>query len=231
MRLVAGGVAGMLHIDGSIGIALRHLARHVAVLLLGIDIVDESLLGLEVEGDGIILVGVASHLEDRGTELHAEAVETARGMHQTAVETHVDLVALQIHVFIRHVGVAKEIGNARPCLIHQRVAGRIADGGINAILALAVHAVQGKGVVDGFVMMVDSQLEGVHPGGIGTGILLFGGELERVFISVKRIDGEEGIGSETTARQRFGLKTVALLRTWCGVGLQGIKALCVLLFG
>ena len=125
----------------ALGITLRDFRSHETFVLLGIDILDETLLGLEVKSHGISLVGVVAHLKDRCTKLRTRGVERTRGMHQTGVERHVNLVALQVHVLILHVRLAIEVGNARLALVGHRVLCRIVHRGIDTVLTLAIDRI------------------------------------------------------------------------------------------
>ena len=117
MGLVAGGVAAVVEVHLAIAVALRQLRGHEAVVLLGVGIADDAFLRLEVEGHRVGLVGIAAHLEHRGAKLHTGRIDRTRGMHQTGVELHVYLVAVQVHVLILHVGLAEEAGQSGGSLV------------------------------------------------------------------------------------------------------------------
>ena len=167
VRLVAGGVAAVVEVHVALAVALGEFGGHVAVLLLGVDVVDESLLGLEVEGHGVGLVGVGAHFEDGCAKLASRGINGACGMHQAGVQRHVDLVALEVHVLVLHVRLAKEVGHAGDAVVGHGVGGGVLHGGVDAVLALAVQGVGGQGVVDGLVALPDEQLQGVHGRRVG----------------------------------------------------------------
>ena len=174
---VAGGIGTVLQVDFTRSRALGELTVQEAVFLLGVNIADEALLCLEVEGDGIVLVGVLSHLEHRracqlvvgigdflGSLFLGFLLQCHRtsGMHLTRVQTHIDLLTLQVHVLVFHVRRAIEIGHVGAGKIDDRVLGGVFHWRVDAVLALAVHRVEADGVVDGFVVPVDGQLQRVH---------------------------------------------------------------------
>ena len=109
MRVVASGVTAMLKEHLTISAALGVLTRQETVLLLGVDIGDETFLGLEVEHHLRLLILVAAHLEHRCTRhLVGRRVHLSRGIDQIAVETHADVLAGQVHVLVFHRRTAKE---------------------------------------------------------------------------------------------------------------------------
>ena len=95
------------------------LAGEETVFLLGIYIVDKSPLGLEIERHGVALVFVAAHGKHRTSRQLARGVGRTRGVHQTAVEGHAHLVALQVHVLIFHLGVAIQAHLLGGCNVHE----------------------------------------------------------------------------------------------------------------
>ena len=175
--LVAGGITSVVEEHLALGITLRDFRSHETFVLFGIDILDETLLGLEVKGHGISLVGIVAHLKDRCTKLRTRGIERTRGMHQAGVERHVYLVALQVHVLILHVRLAIEVGNARLALVGHRVLCRIVHRGIDTILTLAIDRIGTQGVVDGFVVYPDGLMQRVHQRSI---VLQQGVALQRV---------------------------------------------------
>ena len=74
MWLVASGVASVIEVHIAVGITLRYLRSHVTIILLGIDILDETLLRLEVESHRIGFVSIVTHLENRCSELLTRGV-------------------------------------------------------------------------------------------------------------------------------------------------------------
>ena len=96
----------------AIGTSLGDLTRQEAIILLGVDLSDETLLRLEVEGHRIALIFVASHLEDGGTRQLLGGVHLTRSMHQVAVEIHIDALALEVHVLVFHLRLSIEMSHA-----------------------------------------------------------------------------------------------------------------------
>ena len=113
MWLVAGGIASVLHIDDSGGVALGYLATHESIVLSGINLAYKSLLGLEVISHRVALVLVGAHLEHWGT-LDGVAVvlvtECLGGVldagrtDKAAVKAYVDFFTLEVHVLVIDVG-------------------------------------------------------------------------------------------------------------------------------
>ena len=101
---IAGGVASVLQIHITLGIALRYLTMQESVLLLCIDMLDKTFLRLEVEGHRVVLVGITAQLENGSSVKHMvhRVFQDTRCMHQTTVKTHVDAFALQVHVLVFH---------------------------------------------------------------------------------------------------------------------------------
>ena len=58
--------------DVSRAVALSQFTGQETFLLLGVHLLDESLLGLEVKGHRVVLIGVAAHLEDRSANQPTE---------------------------------------------------------------------------------------------------------------------------------------------------------------
>ena len=152
----------MLEEHLTIGTSLGDLTRQETFVLLGIDLGDKSFLRLEVEGHRVTLVFVVTHLEDRGTHELLGGVDLTCGMHKVTVETHVDLLTLEVHVLVFHLRLSIEMGQSRGGLVGQRVVGGIFHGRIDTVLTTAVDTVECQRVVDGLVMLIDSEFNGVH---------------------------------------------------------------------
>ena len=167
MRVATRCIAAVLEVQLTIAAALGQLAGEVTVLLLGVNLGNDAFLRLEVEGHRVVLVSVATHLE-HGSALQSAGgrITSTRCVDEATVEHHEDLLALQVHVLVFYVGIAVEIGTARCCLIGQRVVGCILDRRVDAILAHAVHAVEGERVVNHLIIIIDGQLKGVHRRGV-----------------------------------------------------------------
>ena len=109
----------MLEEHLTIGTSFGELTRQETFVLLGIDLGDKSFLRLEVEGHRVTLVFVATHLEDRGAHKLLGGVDLTCGMHEVTVETHVDLLALEVHVLVFHLRLTIEMGQSRGSFIGQ----------------------------------------------------------------------------------------------------------------
>ena len=103
MRLVTGRIASVIEVHVALAVTLGNLGGHETVFLLGIGIVDKTLLRLEVERHGVGLIGVRAHLEHRSTEFLSRRVQRTCGMYQTGVKRHIYLVTLQVHILILHM--------------------------------------------------------------------------------------------------------------------------------
>ena len=166
MRLVACGIPAMLQEQFAVRVTLRQLTCQIAVFLLSIHIAYQSFLCLEVESHGIALILVTAHREHRGTEHRSRRVFSSRGMHQAAVHVHVYPVALQIHVLIKHVRVAEQVGYSCTCLVYDRVFRRVRHGRVYTVLSRPVSAVKRQRIVYSPIVMIYRKLQRVHPGGI-----------------------------------------------------------------
>ena len=130
----------MLQIDDTRRVTLGASTRQESILLFGINIINKGFLALEVEGDGIGIIGVRAHLEDRSS-LHALVggrVGSTSSFHRTLVDVHGNLVAREVHVGVFHVGVAIEMRHLVGSVIDEGVFCRIIDRSIHASRLLAV---------------------------------------------------------------------------------------------
>ena len=167
VRVVTGGIASVLQEHVTVAASLGDLTGQVTVVLLGIDTRDKTFLRLEVEGHRVALIRVGTHLEDgRSRQFVLRGVHHTRGMHEVTVETQVDLLAGEVHVLVFHLRVTIEVRQTRRGTIGQRVVGRIFHRRIDTVLAALVDTVLCQRVVDGLVMLIDSQLDGVHRRGV-----------------------------------------------------------------
>ena len=112
MGIVAGGIATMLEEHLAIGTTLGDPTRQESVVLLGIDLSDKTFLRLEVKGHRVTLVFVATHLEHRGSHKLLGGVHLTCGVHEVTVETHVDLLTLQVHVLVFHLRLTIEMSQS-----------------------------------------------------------------------------------------------------------------------
>ena len=168
VRVVAGGVSSVLQVDHSRGVALRPRAGEESVLLRRVHVVDERLLALEIELDGVGVVGVASHLED-GLSLDTVLGGGVGGTHGrdiALVHIHSDAVGGEVHVLVLHVGVAVEMRHLVMGVVDQGVGGGVVDRCVHSTRLLPLDAVEADAVVDDLVVLPDSLLQGVHPHGV-----------------------------------------------------------------
>ena len=147
------------------------LTGQKTIFLLGIDICDEALLGLEVEHHLGLLILVASHLEHRGSRhLMRRGIHLSRCIDQVAVETHTDILAGEVHVLVFHRRTAIEEGARGAGLVDEGVVGCIFHGGVDTILSALVDAVAGQGVVNNLIIFIDGQFQGIHLRGVALGL-------------------------------------------------------------
>ena len=164
----------MLQVDYPGGVAFRAHTGKESVLLFGIYIVDECLLALEVELDGVCVILVASHLE-HGLSLHASLggrVGGAACLHVALVYVHGYAVAGEVHVLVLHLSRPVEVCHLALGVIDERVAGGVVDGCVHPTLFLACQAVEVYAVVHHLVVSPYSLLQGVHAGGV-VGVWLY----------------------------------------------------------
>ena len=111
MRIIAGGITSMLKVHLTLRTTFRVLTSEETVFLLGIDIGDKALLGLEVERHLGLFILVATHLKHRGSyHLMAHGIHLTRSIDQIAVETHADILAGQVHILVFHLRTTKKEG-------------------------------------------------------------------------------------------------------------------------
>ena len=160
MICIAGCITSFLQIEHTSGIALGVFTKQESVFLLCIDVLDKTFLRLDIERDGIVLISVRPHLEHRLTyQFGHRRISIGRcGMHQITVKTHVDLVTLEIHDLILHVGFTKKMSGLRSGIIDQRILGRIMDWGLNGVLPHLVQTVSTDRVIHSLIVTVDGQL-------------------------------------------------------------------------
>ena len=164
MLLVASGIATVLKIDNSRGIALGTLSAQKSVFLLRIYVVYIGFLGLEVESYRVGFILVLSHGEHR-LVLHPildRRIAGSCGVDKTAVKTHIDLVTGQVHVLIFHIRRPEKVCRLRAGIINQRVIGRIFYGSFDAPRPLAVERIEPDRIVHHLVVTVDGPLKGIH---------------------------------------------------------------------
>ena len=222
MRVVAGGVASVLDIHLSFRAALRQLAGQETFVLLGIDIGDKSFLSLEVERHRSRLILIAAHFEHRRADgLALDGVVTSLSVHEVAVETHEDLLAGQIHVLVFHLRRAIQTCLRDGCVIGQRVVGGVFHGRVDTTLTATVDAVEGEGVVNGLVVLIDRQLQGVHRRRVT--LHLGGSLLEVVNRCQQRLVGDDHgiLPGQTVHRLSCGSSEAVAEGEWQAVGQFG----------
>ena len=134
---VAGGVLGVLQIEVAVAGAFGFDAAQIAGALGGFHVVDEALLGLEVEGHLATFV-VFAPLGVDGLALQAAgAVGHAGGAHERGVHVEGDVVGLETHVLILHIGLSVEVGESALGVVDEAVFGGVFHGGVEARLAQA----------------------------------------------------------------------------------------------
>ena len=168
MVSIAGRITSFLQIEHTSEVAFGMLTEQVSVFLFRIDILDKTFLRLDIERDGIVLVGVLSHLEHRLTyQFRHCGIRIGRsGIHQVTIKTHIDLVALEIHNLILHVGFTKKMSRLRCGIIDQRVLGRVFHWSLNGVLPHLVQTISTDRIIHRLVVPIDSQLQGIHSEGI-----------------------------------------------------------------
>ena len=157
---VAGGVLGVLEIEVAIAGAFGVDAAQIAGALGGFHVVDEALLALEVEGHLATFV-VFAPLGVDGLALEvAGAVGYAGGAHERGVHVEGDVVGLETHVLILHIGLSVEVGESALGVVDEAVFGAVFHGGVESRLA------QAEGVGLGAGCGVAAQAVGVEQAGI-----------------------------------------------------------------
>ena len=78
---------------------------HEALTLLGINILDKRLTRLEVIGNLVRLILIRALLEQRLTLNRTRGILPARSIHQTAVNTDVNLLGIQLQILVIHLTV------------------------------------------------------------------------------------------------------------------------------
>ena len=152
----------MIQVHIAVSVALRNLRRHITLILLRVNIGDESLLRLEVKGHRIVLIGVFTHFEYGRAKLLSCRVARTSSMHQTGVHRHVNLVARQIHILVFYVRLTIQESQLRVTHIHHRVFGGILHRSIDTILALAVQRVGTQRVVNLLIVQPDGFPQRIH---------------------------------------------------------------------
>ena len=142
---VAGGVLGVLEIEVAVAGAFGVDAAQIAGALGGFHVVDEALLGLEVEGHLATFV-VFAPLGVDGLALQAAgAVGYAGGAHERGVHVEGDVVGLETHVLILHIGLSVEVGESALGVVDEAVFGGVFHGSVEARLAEAEGVGLGPG--------------------------------------------------------------------------------------
>ena len=158
MRIVAGRIATMLEEHLTVGTTLRQLTGKEALILLGIYITYQAFLRLEVKGHCVTLILITSHFEDRrACQLLSGGIHLTRSMYEVTIQTHVYLFTGQVHILVFHRRITIKMSQSGSSTISQGVVSRIFHRRVNTILTAAIDTIQGQRVIDGFIMLVDSQ--------------------------------------------------------------------------
>ena len=78
------------------------------------------------------------------------------GPDEGGVHIHADTVTREVVFLIFHAGITIEMGRTLLGVVDEGVLGGIADRGVDATGPATVDGVEADGVVDDFIMMVDS---------------------------------------------------------------------------
>ena len=107
----------------AVGIALRQLTAQEAVLLFSINILYQSLFGLEIKCHRVTFIAVLSHLELWCTFQFPQysVFNSTSCMHYIVVEIYIDFLAFQIHLFVFHARIAIKIRRPRLSIVDHRV--------------------------------------------------------------------------------------------------------------
>ena len=137
-------------------------------MLFCIYIINKGLLALEVEFDGVGIIGIATHLEDRFA-LDASLRRTigcTHRLHVALVHIHGDAVGTEVHVGILHVGVSVEICHLVLGIVYERVVRLIVNRCIYSTLFFSGDTVEADTVIHHFIMFPYSFLQRVHLRGV-----------------------------------------------------------------
>ena len=104
--VVAGGVAAILDVIFIVGHLLGETAGEISLALLGDNILDKTLLRLEIVGHLLRLVFTARVVEHRGSHHLAGAIGAPDCIHDTGAHIHLNLVGREIDVAIFHHAAA-----------------------------------------------------------------------------------------------------------------------------
>ena len=133
---IAGGVLAAIQVHDTRTVPLALVRGHEALTLLGVDVGDECLSGLEIVGDAVGLILLVSLLEERFAYHLAQTVLSARRMHQTAVQGYGYLVGGKRQVLVIHLTVSIEICPALKHVERDTVRSRVYNRGIQRTLAI-----------------------------------------------------------------------------------------------
>ena len=119
MFFITGGVSAMRKIERTRTVALGSFAAQESLFLLGIDVAYDTFFTFEVEGHRVILIGVRPHLENGSPFKFSCGISHTRGMHDTAVKTHIHLLTLQFHRSVIHLGTTIEMSSLRNGVVNE----------------------------------------------------------------------------------------------------------------
>lgn len=128
--VVAGGVFAVLDVDGVVGHLLDASAHKPAVALLGGHALDFGLLGGEVVGDGVHLVGGRTlgelGLRDDGPPF--QRVGLAVGVDQLGIHVDLHVVGLEVAVLVGDVALVVDVDLFAAQVVDQRIGILTRDG-------------------------------------------------------------------------------------------------------
>ena len=146
---VASGVGGVIEIDLAFRPSFRLMSPEESLLLLGIDVLNESLPGLEVVAEVFRLILLTALFEDGFAMQLSEGVPDSRSMHDGAVEVDNNAVGHKFDVGVVDLGLAVEEDVLVVEVEDDGVLGLVCHGMVERFLPLALDGIlcRGDGVV------------------------------------------------------------------------------------
>lgn len=138
---------------------------------MGVGILYETTLGLEIECHSVGLVLVAAHHEDRqAVALLLDGIHSTRGTYNIAVERHIDFLRLEVHILVLHIGSAIEESALGVSVIDEGVLGNVIHWCLDGALLSAIEGVGLDGVIDSLIVGEDGLVKGVEGDSVGIGL-------------------------------------------------------------
>ena len=102
-------------------------------------------------------------MEDRGASesLGCRIVFTS-GIYEAGVEGEVNLLTVEVHVFILHIRLSVEVCLLVSGMIDEGVVSLVGHRSVDAVLSLSVDGIEADGVVDALIMLLDGKLERIE---------------------------------------------------------------------